>query len=110
MRALEWLGTQSLNDSRLDAPPRDNAYYYFAKLLKLQPDNVVAYKGILSIAERYADMAERALANDETEKTRMYVDRGLQIDPNNQSLLLLDSLLKNQSTGFWGLLKSIFTG
>lgn len=110
VRALEWLGTQSLNDSRLDAPPRDNAYYYFAKLLKLQPDNVVAYKGILSIAERYADMAERALANDETEKTRMYVDRGLQIDPNNQSLLLLDSLLKNQSTGFWGLLKSIFTG
>lgn len=110
VRALEWLGTQSLRETRLNSPPRDNAYYYFVKLLKLQPDNVVAYKGILSIAEQYADMAERALANDEIEKTRMYVDRGLQIDPNNESLLLLDSLLQNQSEGFMGMLRSLFAG
>lgn len=110
VKALEWLGTQSLKESRLDAPPKDNAYYYFTKLLKMQPDNVIAYKGILSIAEQYATMAERALANDQTEQTRTYVDRGLQIDPNNESLLLLDSLLQNQSRGFWDMLQSIFQG
>ncbi len=110
IKALEWLGTQSLREERLDSPPNDNALYYFTKLLKMQPDNVVAYKGILSIAESYAGLAERALATDNVELTRTYVNRGLEIDPNNESLLLLQSLLNKQTQGIWGTIMSIFKG
>lgn len=107
-RALAWLGKQSLDEYKLTYPPKDNAYYYFSRLLELQPDNREAYEGILAIAERYVILAERSLANNELEKTQTYIEIGLQIDPKNQALLSLQSLLSNQKTGFWQTIKSFF--
>ena len=107
-RALAWLGKQSLDEYKLTYPPKDNAYYYFSRLLELQPDNRSAYEGILAIAERYVILAERSLANNELEKTRTYIEIGLQIDPRNEALLSLQSLMGNQKTGFLQTLKSLF--
>ncbi len=107
-RALAWLGKQSLDEFKLTYPPKDNAYYYFSRLLELQPDNRSAYEGILSIAERYVILAERSLANNEIEKTRTYIEIGLQINPGNEGLLSLQSLLTNQKTGFMQTIKSFF--
>jgi serine/threonine-protein kinase PpkA len=106
-RALAWLGKQSLDEFKLTFPPKDNAYYYYSRLLELQPDNRAAYEGILSIAERYVILAERSLASNEIEKTRTYIDIGLQIDPKNQALLSLKSLLENKKAGFWQTIKSL---
>lgn len=108
LAALAWLGKQSLDEYKLTYPEKDNAYYYFSRLLELQPDNRAAYEGILSIAERYAILAERSMANNDMVKTATYIDIGLQIDPQNQALLSLKSLLSNQKTGFWQTLKSFF--
>ena len=107
-RALAWLGKQSLDEYKLTYPPKDNAYYYFSRLLELQPDNRTAYEGILSIAERYVILAERSLASNEVEKTQTYIDIGLQIDPRNQGLLSLQSLLGHQKPGIWQTIKSLF--
>jgi serine/threonine-protein kinase PpkA len=107
-RALAWLGKQSLDEFKLTYPPKDNAYYYFSRLLELQPDNRSAYEGILSIAERYVILAERSLARNEVEKTRTYIEIGLQINPRNEGLLSLQSLLANQKTGFMQTIKSFF--
>jgi serine/threonine-protein kinase PpkA len=107
-RALAWLGKQSLDEYKLTYPPKDNAYYYFSRLLELQPDNRTAYEGILSIADRYVILAERSLANNEMEKTQTYIDIGLQIDSGNQALLSLQSLLGNQKTSLWQTIKSFF--
>lgn len=107
-RALAWLGNQSLDEFKLTYPPKDNAYYYFSRLLELQPDNRSAYEGILSISERYVILAEQALARNELEKTRSYINIGLQIDPKNQSLLSLQSLVSNQKMGFLETIKSFF--
>ena len=107
-RALAWLGKQSLDEYKLTYPPKDNAYYYYSRLLELQPDNRAAYEGILAIAERYVILAERSLAANELEKTRTYVEIGLQIDPRNEALLSLDSLIANQKPGIWQTLKSLF--
>lgn len=106
--ALAWLGKQSLDEYKLTYPEKDNAYYYFSRLLELQPDNRAAYEGILSIAERYAILAERSLANNEIDKTQTYVNIGLQINPQNQALLSLNVLLSTQKTSFWQTLKSFF--
>jgi serine/threonine-protein kinase PpkA len=108
LSALAWLGKQSLDEYKLTYPEKDNAYYYFSRLLELQPDNRVAYEGILSIAERYAILAERSLANNEAAKTQTYIDIGLQINPQNQALLSLSSLLSNKKTGFWQTIKALF--
>ena len=108
LQALEWLGNQSLDEYKLTYPPKDNAYYYFSRLLELQPENSNAYKGILSIAERYAILAERSLANNEVDKTKTYIELGLQIDPKNEALLSLQSLMKNNNKGLWATLKSLF--
>ncbi len=107
-RALAWLGKQSLDEYKLTYPPKDNAYYYFSRLLELQPDNRSAYEGILSISERYVILAERSLANNEIEKTRTYIEIGLQIDPGNKALLSLKSLVSGQKMGFWQTFKSFF--
>jgi len=108
LSALAWLGKKSLDEYNLTYPEKDNAYYYFSRLLELQPDNRAAYEGILSIAERYAILAERSLANNEGDKTQAYINIGLQINPNNEALLSLKSILSTQTTGFWQTVKSMF--
>lgn len=93
IKALSWLGRQSLEEYKLTYPPKDNAYYYFRKLQELDPNNISAQSGMKEIADRYAILAEQALANNEYEKTKTYVSLGLRIDPDNQTLLSLQSLL-----------------
>ena len=107
-QALAWLGRQSLEEFKLTYPAKDNAYYYFSRLLEIQPDNRIAYEGILAISERYAILAEQSLIKNEIEKTRTYIEIGLRIDPQNQALLSLQKLVTNQKTGVWQTLKSFF--
>lgn len=107
-RALAWLGKQSLDEFKLTFPPKDNAYYYFSRLLELEPNNRTAYEGILSIADRYVILAERSFANNEIEKTKTYIDIGLQINPRNEALISMQNLIKNQKTGLLETIKSFF--
>ena len=95
--ALIWLGNKSLDELKLTYPPKDNAYYYFNRLLEMNPGNDIAIKGIYSIAEQYAVLAEQAMVNNELDKTSSYVDIGLKIDPNNQALLSLKQFVQNVS-------------
>ncbi|HIF51111.1 MAG TPA: serine/threonine protein kinase [Thiotrichaceae bacterium] len=107
-RALSWLGKQCLDEFKLTYPPKDNAYYYFSRLLEIQPGNKSAYDGILSIAEQYVILAEQSFAFNEIKKTHSYIDIGLQIDPKNESLLSLQSLMIENKPGFWQTIKSFF--
>ena len=52
LAALLWLGRHSLDAQRLTDPPRDNAYYYFTRLLQVDPGNAEARAGMLAIAAR----------------------------------------------------------
>jgi len=108
--ALLWLGKQSLDQYKLTFPPKDNAYYYYTRLLYLEPGNQTAIRGILSIAERYAILAEQSMAKNDWQKTAAYVDIGLRIDPQNRSLLALQDLLKKQNPSLLATIKSLFSG
>lgn len=109
IRALIWLGRQSLEEYKLTYPPKDNAYYYFTKLLELEPGSEQARQGISNIADRYAILAEQALARHETEKTQTYVELGLKIDPDNKTLLSLQSLVRREDEqSLMDILKSLF--
>jgi len=106
-RALVWLAEQSLEEFRLTAPPRDNAYYYYSRLARLEPGSEVAREGLLRIAERFAMLAERELANGNTGQASSYIEIGLQIDPGNQALQQLEKLAEHERSGF---LSRLFSG
>jgi serine/threonine protein kinase len=109
-KALLWLGRQSLDEFRLTYPPKNNAHYYFSKLLEADPGNEQAITGILMIAERYAILADQSLAKNDYEKSRAYINIGLQIDPENDSLQSLRSLIDElEQQSLWNTIKSMLS-
>jgi hypothetical protein len=108
IRALTWLANKSLEDFRLTYPPNDNAYYYFSRLLEIDPGNPVARQGILQIAERFAYLAEQELAENRYEQAQNYVDIGLKFDPTNETLSTLRSLAQPRSRGLFERLAELF--
>jgi serine/threonine-protein kinase PpkA len=109
IQALVWLGRKSLDDYKLTYPPKDNAYYYFNRLLELDPGNQTAVAGIHEIADRYAVLAEQAMARDEMDKTAAYVDIGLRINPDNEALLALKKFAHDQDRSILGKVKGLFS-
>jgi serine/threonine protein kinase len=108
-KALLFLGNQSLEKYNLTFPPNDNAYYYFTKLLELNPADQQAINGILEIADRYSVLAEQAMRDNEYEKSSAYVDLGLQINPENEALLSLKAFVsKRESPSLWKTFVGIF--
>ncbi len=106
--ALAWLARRSLADNRLTSPPEDNAYYYFNRLLEVEPGNPEALQGIARVAGAYADMAEQAVRQKDYPRAEQYVDRGLQVDPDNKRLQVLRSNIQLRERSlfesFFGLL------
>ncbi len=109
VNALIWLGNQSLEEYKLTYPPKDNAYYYFSRLLEINPQSKIARRGILDIADRYAQLAEKALAANDYSKTQAYIDIGLKINPRNATLLSLQQLSEEtRQKSFIEILKGVF--
>ncbi len=106
-QALLWLGRHSLDDLRLTEPPRDNAYYYFSRMLQHDPANLDARAGMLAVAARFAMLAEQAIADDRFEQARSYVALGLQIDPANRTLQEMREIATADKVGFWDAVASL---
>ncbi|RME34127.1 MAG: serine/threonine protein kinase, partial [Gammaproteobacteria bacterium] len=85
LRALSWLGRHSLAEYRLVTPPKDNAYYYFSRMLEIDPASEEARRGLKQIAERYALLAEEAVARNDGLKALGFIEMGLKIDPENRT-------------------------
>lgn len=107
-QALLWLGRHSLDDLRLTEPPRDNAYYYFSRMLQMEPGNADARAGMQAIAARFAMLAEQAIADDHFEQARSYIGLGLQIDPANRSLNEMRDIASEAKVGFWDAVAILF--
>ena len=110
VKALKFLGQQSLDAYKLTYPPGDNAYYYFSRLLEIEPGSPEAVNGILQIADRYAFLAEQAVLNNENEKASAYADIGLRINPRNEALLALKTFSQSQDRSLWSTVKGLFSG
>jgi len=90
-RIPELLGRARLSQERdrLQIPPGDSAYHYYSKVLELEPGNRTALDGITQVADRYAELASRANRQQDSDKARLYLERGLQVQPDNAKLLAL---------------------
>lgn len=107
-RALAWLAQKSLDDFRLTSPPQDNAYYYYSRLREIDPASSTATDGFKRIAERFALLAEREIAEGRDGQAQSYITIGLQIDPGNAVLAQLRELAQTRKHSFMEALGSLF--
>ena len=71
-------------------------------MLELDPNDEIARQGMLDIAERYAYLAEREIAQNRYDKAEAYINIGLQINPHNEALLTLKTIVvDNRDKGFF---------
>lgn len=111
VQALHWLGKKSLEDYRLTSPAKDNAYYYYSRLLEADPGDKVAAAGLLNIADRYAYLAERSFLENDYGKAQAYTSIGLKFNPNHTALIKLKELTVDVGDKpFMEKLKNLFTG
>jgi serine/threonine-protein kinase PpkA len=108
--ALKWLGRKSLEDARLTAPPEDNAYYYFTRLLELEPGSVPAREGLAEIGRRYALMAESEIRHGNYALAESYLLEGLRVDPTNKQIQVLRSSVQIRERSFIDTLLALLRG
>ena len=77
-------------------PAGDNAYYYYQMVLKMDPGNKEALKGVAKIADIYADLVVWARDMFEHGKAEEYLRIGLKVDPENSRLLELRKSLASR--------------
>jgi len=82
-------GRQALDDYRLVTPEGDNAYEYLLAALQLDPENETARAGIQEIVDIYITLAAKAADNNDLARAGRYLDRGLDIQPDNPELLAM---------------------
>ena len=69
------------------------AYYYYRKVLELDPENKRAIAGFVLIADRYFAMAEEEFDRGRGEKAKNYVKLGLHVKNDHPALLALNESL-----------------
>ena len=82
-------GEKNLKKYRLTSPEKDCAYFYFKEVLRMDPRNAAARKGIYRIGDAYGRLAEREISRSEYEKAQRYVDKGLKVVPRHARLVAL---------------------
>ncbi|THB69333.1 MAG: PEGA domain-containing protein [Gammaproteobacteria bacterium] len=101
IRKLLAAADRDLKENRLATPKGENAYERYLQVLKLSPQNQDAQKGILKVAERYADLAENSLLQKNYVKAEKYLESAKLINPKLKRFKKLKSaLLGSKKKGY----------
>jgi serine/threonine-protein kinase PpkA len=73
------LGRIDLAGQRLTTPPGANALDHFTLALKLDPKNKAAKQGIVDIAKKYIELAEKNLAAGDAAQFGQFLDRATEV-------------------------------
>ncbi len=79
----------ALEKNQLRTPANDNAFFYYEKVLDLEPGNTLARRGFRAIAAQYANLAESQIRRYQYEKAQRYIALGLEVQPEDTRLLAL---------------------
>ncbi len=74
---------------RLTEPPGSNASDSYKNILKLQPGNKEALKGLKKVSDKYFKQAQYFFNNGDIVQARMHLKTGLHVFPDHQGLLTL---------------------
>lgn len=98
-RITQWLrdARQNLDAWNLTAPEGKNAHHFYKAVLALDPGNAAAQEGMVAIADRYAQLAEREIARARYSKALDFIASGLAVDAENRRLWDLKEKINRQS-------------
>jgi tetratricopeptide (TPR) repeat protein len=84
--ALNQRAKQQMAKHRYTTPKNDNAADTYRQILKIAPDNAQALNGLNEIIEKYYGLALREQKRGRYKASMIWIERGLQIDPDNPKL------------------------
>jgi serine/threonine protein kinase len=95
----QWLekARQNLQAWNLTAPEGQNAFHFYQEVLKRDPQNVAAQQGLVAIADRYGQLAERELKRGNHQKALDFVATGLSVDADSRRLWSLKTEINRQA-------------
>lgn len=110
IRKLLRLAERALADYRLTTPASHNAYFYYRRVLQMDPTNPKAANGMEEIARRYAALAEGEIARYRYPMAQRYIRLGLKVNPTNERLLTLkkEAQLRNAPKQIFEDIKGLF--
>ncbi len=77
------LGRKQIAHLRLTNPAGDNAYETYQKILSVQPNNADALEGIKQIGAKYIELASRAAAGGDLNKSGHYAELASKLAPEH---------------------------
>ena len=77
--------------NHLTDPAGSSAYDHYRRILHFDAHNRAAQEGLVAIGDRYAVLADKAYRNMQFKKSRLLVQRGLRVVPDNRQLLQLET-------------------
>ncbi len=87
---------EDLKALRLTSPKNENAFDKFLAVLKLDPGNEQAEKGIRAVASRYVQLAYSAIRKNQLDQAESYIKKALVIVPENDEIAAAKQALKNK--------------
>ncbi|HNP25218.1 MAG TPA: hypothetical protein PKM20_00625 [Nitrosomonas sp.] len=77
---------EAIKALRMTTPAGDNAYEHYQAVLAVDPDNAKAHAGMQKMVDMYVYLIEKAVAEDELDKARVYLQRAENIKPGSPKL------------------------
>ncbi len=74
----------------------------------MDPGNETARRGFAQIAERFVTLAENEFSKGNYGKAQAYIALGLQVQPQNEALLTLQSFIDDRNKGMLDTLMDFF--
>ncbi|MEH6823596.1 MAG: SUMF1/EgtB/PvdO family nonheme iron enzyme [Motiliproteus sp.] len=85
-----------VQQQQFSQPSSNNAYAHYRAVLKLDPDNISASRGVAELPELIETLAADAMADRSLERSLDLVDQGLTISPEHQGLQALQQQVLTQ--------------
>ncbi|MCL6414926.1 tetratricopeptide repeat protein [Aestuariirhabdus sp. Z084] len=95
---IAWLlleADEALLRQQLTTPEGDNAFARYQDVLRLQPENLEAQRGLERIVNSYLRWADSAMARGNVEKAQTYIDRARLVLPNSRRVKSAQAKLVN---------------
>lgn len=77
---------QQLRDKQLTTPANNNAYETYREVLKVEPENAAAIRGISLIKKSYINWAETDVRQNELRRAVLFYRKALEIDPQDTKI------------------------
>ena len=97
-----------LTDKQITYPEKDCAYHYYQEVLKIDPGNKRAKKGLEEISSYCILMAKKEINKLNLPSARHYIEIGMFIDSENEELIKLKSKTSDGKNFYIDGIKNIF--